>query len=104
FDRQFFFFAYGRTVSLVQLLAVQFNFAFGDLEPGVTLGGERLRDFFSGGKQGDEQPRVLIDLYRAFGAIAGGDQAELAALLSFGEAFLLVAWFVSLLVGENPYL
>jgi hypothetical protein len=38
FDRQLFFFAYGRTVALVQLLAVQFDCALGDLEPGATLG------------------------------------------------------------------
>ena len=48
FDRQFLFFAYGRAVSLVHLLAVQFHFSFGDLQPCMTFGSERLRDFLSG--------------------------------------------------------
>src|SRR5258708_33639634 len=37
-DRHRFLFAYRRTVSLIQLLAVQFDFALSDLEPRVTLG------------------------------------------------------------------
>src|SRR5208337_2116007 len=102
FDGQLFFFADGRAVSLVQLLAVQLDFSLRDLEPRVTLGGERLRDLLSRRKQSNEQLRVLIDLYRTLGAVARSDQAKLAALLRFGKSFLFVAGFVPLLVGENP--
>jgi len=86
FDRQLLLFAYGRAVASAELLAVQFDFALSNLEPGVTLGSERLGDFFSGCKQGDEQLCVLIDLYRTVGTVVRGDQAQVAALLGFGEA------------------
>src|SRR5712664_1998766 len=88
----------------MQLLAVQFDFTLSDLEPCVALGAEQLRDLFARRKQSDEQFRILIDLYRAISPVVGGDQAKLAPLLNFGKTFLLVARFVPLLVGENPYL
>src|ERR1700687_5567393 len=84
FDRQLFLFGYGRTVSLMQLFTVQFDFALRDLQPPVTLGAERLGDLFSGGKESDKQLRILIDLYRALGTVVGCDQSKLAALLHFG--------------------
>ena len=70
----------------------------------MTLGAERMRDFFSGCKQSDEQLRVLIDLYRTVGAVIRSDQAQLAALLGFRETFLLAARFMPRPVGKNPYL
>ena len=100
----FFFFADGRTVTLAQFPAVQFDVALGNLQPGVTLVIERLGNLFSGYKQSDEQLRVLIDLYRTLGSVARSNQPQLAALLGFGEASLFVARFQPLFVGKNPYL
>ncbi len=63
FDRQLAFVGYGCAIALIQLLAIQFDCAFCDLEPSVASVREFMADFFSCIQQGYEEFGVLIDLY-----------------------------------------
>src|SRR5580692_7892611 len=45
---------------------------------------------------------ILMDRHRAVFSIGRSDQPKLAALFFFGKSFLLVAGFVSSLVGHDP--
>ena len=62
-DRQLAFVSNCRAIALVQLLAIQFDCAFGDLQSGVTSVREFMADFFSWLQQGYEEFCILIDFY-----------------------------------------
>src|SRR5579864_9195332 len=72
------------------------------MQPRVTAGFEMVRDFIPRLQQRSVELRILVDLYRSIARIARGDQAQLASLLRFGKALLLVAWRQRSFFWLNP--
>src|SRR5208283_967752 len=89
-DSQLFFVADGSPVSLPEPLAVQFDFTFRHLEPGMALRPQRVPDFLARREQSHEQLCILMNLYRAVGAVARCDQPEPSALLGLRKTLLLI--------------
>lgn len=101
FDVELIFAVDGGSVAAGKRFAVQHDFAFGDVEPGVAVGGERLRDLLAGVEPGDPQIGVLVDGDGAIASGFAGDEVELARG-RVAEGFLGVARFDAFGIGRDP--
>src|SRR5208283_6013567 len=85
-------------------LAIQFHAAPRNLHVSIPIRLDCMLYRFACSEDGRVQLIALTNLHRAFAAIRRDNQAQLPALLSLGEMFLIVCRCVVLLIREHPYL